>query len=216
MIPVIAGLVERHITVSVDTRHAMVAEQALDHGASIINDVSGLRDPKMRTVAARYQVPVVIMHTPVDDPATMQQHAHYDDVVTDVAHFLQHQIVAAQACGVEKIIVDPGIGFGKTTSHNLELIRRLDTIVALGHPVMIGASRKRFIGEITGANPPDTRLAGTLTAHLAAVENGAQILRVHDVVEHLQALRTWCAINKRHPYPFSAVNSRTQLPSEES
>lgn len=210
VIPVIVGLVEQHITVSVDTRHAMVAERALDHGASIINDVSGLRDPAMRTVAARYRVPVVIMHMPIDDPATMQQLAHYDDVVTDVAHFLQRQVVAARACGVEQIIVDPGIGFGKTTIHNLALIRRLDKIVALGHPVMVGASRKRFIGEVTGANPPDARLAGTLTAHLAALDHGAHIVRVHDVVEHVQALRMWCAITERQPYPIPAPDSRNQ------
>lgn len=208
VIPVIAGLVEQHITVSVDTRHAVVAERALDHGASIINDVSGLRDPVMRTVAARHRVPVVIMHMPIDDPATMQQHAHYNDVVTEVAQFLQRQIDAAQACGVEQIIVDPGIGFGKTTIHNLELIRRLDEIVALGHPVMVGVSRKRFIGEITGADPPYTRLAGTLTAHLAALDHGAHIVRVHDVVEHVQALRMWSAINERQPDPTDAPRPR--------
>lgn len=210
VIPVIAGLVAQRLIVSVDTRHAAVAEQALEYGASIINDVSGLRDPAMRTVAARYGAPVVIMHMPVDDPATMQQHAHYGDVVTDVAHFLQRQVVAARACGVEQIIVDPGIGFGKTTIHNLELIRRLDEIVALGYPVMVGVSRKRFIGEITGADPPDTRLAGTLTAHLASLDRGAHIVRVHDVAEHVQALRMWCAINERHRYPSSTPNTRNQ------
>jgi dihydropteroate synthase len=195
VIPVIAGLASQHIIVSVDTRHALVAEQALEHGASIINDVSGLRDPVMRSVSARYGVPVVIMHMPIDDPATMQDHAHYADVVADVADFVQRQAAVARACGVEQIVVDPGIGFGKTTDQNLALIRRLDEIAALGHPVLIGASRKRFIGEITGVDEPDARLAGTLAAHLAALDRGARIVRVHDVVEHVQAIRMWRAFH---------------------
>lgn len=196
VIPVIAGLVAQQVIVSVDTRHALVAERALEHGASIINDVSGLRDPAMRSVAAGYGVPVVIMHMPVDDPATMQQHARYGDVVVEVAEFLHRQVALARASGVEQIIVDPGIGFGKTTIHNLELIRRLDEIAALGYPVMVGVSRKRFIGEITGTDKPDARLPGSLTAHLASLDRGAQIVRVHDVAEHVQALRMWCALHE--------------------
>lgn len=196
VIQVIAGLSAERIIVSVDTRRALVAEQAVNHGASIINDVSGLRDPAMRSVAARYGVPVAIMHMPVDNPATMQQHAHYFDVVTDVIEFLRHQIDLAHDAGVDQIIVDPGIGFGKTTVHNLELIRRLDEIVTLGHPVMVGASRKRFIGEIAGAESTDDRLAGTLTAHLASLDRGARIVRAHDVAEHVQAIRMWQALQK--------------------
>ena len=193
---VIAGLAAQHVIVSVDTRHAVVAERAVQHGASIINDVSGLRDRAMRQVASRYDVPVVIMHSPVDNPATMQQHAHYGDVVADVIAFLQHQIDLAQQDGVEQIIIDPGIGFGKTTEHNLELIRRLDEIVALGYPVLVGASRKRFIGDITRTDKPADRRAGTLTAHLAALDRGARLVRAHDVADHLQAIRMWQALQK--------------------
>ena len=196
VLPVIAALDARGIIVSVDTRHAVVAEQAVQHGASIIDDVSGLRDPAMCAVAAHYRVPVVIMHMPIDNPATMQQHAQYDDVVADVAAFLQRQVATARAAGVSQVIIDPGIGFGKTADHNLELIRRLDEIVALGHPVMVGASRKRFIGTITGAAEPDTRLVGTLVAHLAALDGGATILRVHDVAAHIQTVRMWSALHQ--------------------
>ncbi|MCU1502473.1 MAG: dihydropteroate synthase [Ilumatobacteraceae bacterium] len=193
---VIDGLVARHIVVSVDTRHAPVAQRALDHGASIINDISGLRDPAMRSLAARAGVPVVIMHMPNDDPATMQQFARYGDVVADVVGALRRQIATAQAAGVEQIIVDPGIGFGKTTAHNLALIRRLDEIAALGRPVMVGVSRKRFIGQITGDDEPSGRLAGTLAANLAAVARGAHIIRVHEVAPHVHALRMWRALNE--------------------
>ena len=191
---VIAGFAAQHVIVSVDTRHAVVAERAIKHGASIINDVSGLRDPAMREVAARYDVPVVIMHSPVDDPATMQQHAHYGDVVAEVIAFLQQQIDLAHRDGVEQIIIDPGIGFGKTAEHNLELICRLDEIVALGHPVLVGASRKRFIGDITRSKSPADRLAGTLTVHLTALDRGARLVRAHDVAEHAQAIRMWQAL----------------------
>lgn len=181
----------RNLVVSIDTRHAAVAEQAVQRGASIINDISGLRDPAMRAIAASHRVPVVIMHMPGDDPTTMQQHAHYVDVVAEVVGYLRQQVDAARSAGVEQIIVDPGIGFGKTTEHNLQLIRRLDEIVSLGHPVLVGASRKRFIGEITGADRPDARRAGTLAAHLACIDRGACIVRVHDVADHVQAFKMW-------------------------
>lgn len=199
VIPVIEGLVAQHLVVSIDTRHSVVAEIALKHGASIINDVSGLRDRAMRAVAARYSAPAVIVHMPQSGPATMQNHARYDDVVAEVVLFMKRQLTVARESGVEQVILDPGIGFGKTTTHNLELIRRLDEIVALGHPVMIGTSRKRFIGEITGAAQPYSRLSGTLAANLAALDRGAHIIRVHDVNEHVRALRMWRAVNDRRP-----------------
>lgn len=199
VIPVIEGLVAQHLVVSIDTRHSVVAEIALKHGASIINDVSGLRDRAMRAVAARYSAPAVIVHMPQSGPATMQNHARYDDVVAEVVQFMKRQLTVARESGVEQVILDPGIGFGKTTTHNLELIRRLDEIVALGHPVMIGTSRKRFIGEITGAAQPYSRLSGTLAANLAALDRGAHIIRVHDVNEHVRALRMWRAVNDRRP-----------------
>ncbi|MDA3039473.1 MAG: dihydropteroate synthase [Actinomycetota bacterium] len=199
VIPVVERLAANGLVVSIDTRHAVVAEAALAHGAVMVNDVSGLRDPAMRVVAARYGAPVVIMHMPRGGPGTMQNHARYVDVVGEVIHFLARQVVVARESGVEQVIVDPGIGFGKTTAHNVELIRRLEEIVSLGHPVLVGASRKRFIGDITGVDQPGDRLAGTLAAHLAALDRGAVIVRVHDVAEHVQAVRMWCSLNGRLP-----------------
>jgi dihydropteroate synthase len=194
VIPVVSGLVDRGLVVSVDTRRAVVARRALEHGASIINDVSGLRDPAMRAVVAEFGVAAIVMHMPVDDPKTMQRHATYTDVVSDVHNFLRRQIEVARADGIEQIVVDPGIGFGKTTAHNLALINGLDAIVGLGCPVLVGASRKRFVGEITGVERAELRLAGTLTAHLAALDHGAKIVRVHDVCEHVEAIRMWQAL----------------------
>jgi len=191
IIPVIEQLAARGVVVSVDTRHAETADRAVRSGASIINDVSGLRDSAMRSVAAEHDVPVVIMHMPVDDPATMQQHAAYDDVVAAVCEFLREQMALARADGVGQVIIDPGIGFGKNTAHNLEILRRLDVIVDLGPPVMVGASRKRFIGELTGAPATSARAPGTLAAHLWAISQGARIIRAHDVEAHAQAMRIW-------------------------
>jgi dihydropteroate synthase len=153
-----------------------------------------LRDRAMLAVAVCHQVPVVVMHMPIDDPATMQLHTDYDDVVGDVCAFLVHQTVRALADGVPQVVVDPGIGFGKTTEQSLELIRRLDEIVGLGHPVLVGASRKGFIGQLTAVDDPADRLAGTLAVHLAAVRRGASLLRVHDVAAHRQALDVWASI----------------------
>jgi dihydropteroate synthase len=134
------------------------------------------------------------MHMPNDDPATMQLHTDYVDVVGDVRAFLLKQTARALTDGVPQVIVDPGIGFGKTTAQSLELVRRLDEIVALGHPVLVGASRKGFIGQLTSIADPADRLAGTLAVHLAAVRRGASLLRVHDVAAHRQALDMWASI----------------------
>jgi dihydropteroate synthase len=191
VVPVVRALADAGVAVSIDTRHAEVAAAAVEAGAVIINDVSGLRSEAMRRVAAGAGVAVVIMHSPVDDPATMQRHAVYDDVVHDVLTFLRAQAERALDEGIVGVIVDPGIGFGKGTEHNLEIVRRLDEIVALGYPVLVGASRKRFIGEITGVEAADQRIAGTLAVHLAALDRGARILRAHDVAEHVQAVRMW-------------------------
>lgn len=180
--------------VSIDTRHASVANAALAAGAALINDVAGLRDPAMVDVAVRHRAPVVVVHSPVDDPAVMQRHARYDDVVGEVGAFLRTQAERALAAGVPAVVIDPGIGFGKTTAHNLELLRRLDELVAIGPPVLVGASRKRFIGELSGESRPDRRDAGTLAAHLAAIAQGARIVRVHDVAAHRQAIDVWAAI----------------------
>lgn len=191
VIPVIEQLAAHQIVISIDTRHAITADRAVRAGASIINDVSGLRDPAMRAVAADHDVPVVVMHMPIDDPATMQQHAIYDDVVAAVVGFVSEQMELARADGVGQVIVDPGIGFGKTTAHNLEILQRLGEIVDLGAPVMVGASRKRFIGELTGAPATTARAAGSVAAHLWAISQGARIVRAHDVEAHAQAMRIW-------------------------
>ena len=194
ILPVVERASGLGVPISVDTRHAAVAEAAIDAGAVMINDVSGLRDRAMRAVAVCHQVPVVLMHMPTDDPATMQLHTDYVDVVDDVRTFLLQQTARALTDGVPQVIVDPGIGFGKTTAQSLELVRRLDEIVALGHPVLVGASRKGFIGQLTSIDDPADRLAGTLAVHLAAVRRGASMLRVHDVAAHRQALDMWASI----------------------
>jgi dihydropteroate synthase len=188
ILPVVERVVGFGVPISVDTRHAAVAEAAIDVGALMINDISGLRDRAMRAVAVCHQVPVVVMHMPIDDPATMQLHTDYIDVVSAVCGFLLEHTERALMDGVPQVIVDPGIGFGKTTAQSIELVRRLDEIVELGHPVLVGASRKGFIGQLTSVDDPADRLAGTLAVHLAAVARGASLLRVHDVGAHRQAL----------------------------
>jgi dihydropteroate synthase len=194
ILPVVERAVALGVPISIDTRHAAVAEAAIDAGAVMINDVSGLRDRAMRAVAVCHQVPVVVMHMPTDDPATMQLHTDYGDVVGDICRFLAAQTERALTDGVPQVVVDPGIGFGKTAAQNLELVRRLDEIAELGHPVLVGASRKRFIGDLTAVDDPADRLAGTLAVHLAAVARGANLLRVHDVAAHRQALDVWESI----------------------
>jgi dihydropteroate synthase len=191
VVPVVRRLAAADIAVSIDTRHAAVAEAALAAGACLLNDVSGLRDPAMRAAAARHGVPAVIMHMPVPDPATMQQHTDYDDVVADVCAFLAGQAHLAKQDGVDQILLDPGIGFGKTTEQNLELLRRTGELVALGYPVLIGASRKRFIGQLANVERPDERMPGTLAVHLDALRRGARLVRVHDVAAHRQAITMW-------------------------
>ena len=189
VLPVVRDLAGRGAVVSVDTRHASVAAACVRAGASVINDISGFSDPAMVALAASCDAGLVVMHMR-GDPGTMQDEPHYSEVVPEVAAYLLGQAVSLEAAGVarERIALDPGIGFGKTIAHNLELLRRLGEIAALGYPVLIGASRKRFIGEITGVAEPRDRLAGSIAAALCAVENGAAIVRVHDVAETVQAL----------------------------
>ncbi len=208
VVPVVEKLAAQQVVVSIDTRHAVVADRAIRAGASIINDVSGLRDPAMRFVAADHDVPVVILHMPVDDPATMQRYAEYDDVVSTVSAFLVEQMALANAEGVDQVIIDPGIGFGKTTAHNLEILRRLDEVIELGAPVMVGASRKRFIGERSGAPATSARTPGTLAAHLWSISRGAAIVRAHDVAAHAQAMGIWQDI--------TAFEERTTVPARSS
>lgn len=194
VLPALEALLGLGVPISIDTRKPEVAAEALALGAHLLNDVTGLRDERMSALAARYEVPAVIMHMPVPDPATMQQHAHYVDVVAEVGEFLRVQAHKALEAGVPQVVLDPGIGFGKTPEHNLELIRRLDELAALGHPVLLGASRKRFIGTLTGVEVAEQRVMGTVAAHLFGVSRGARILRVHDVRAHREALAVWNAL----------------------
>lgn len=194
VLPVLEALLPLGVPLSIDTRKPEVAAEALALGAHLLNDVTGLRDERMAALAARYSVPAVVMHMPVPDPATMQQHARYADVVGEVRAFLQGQAHQALRAGVPQVVLDPGIGFGKTLEHNLELIRRLDELAALGHPVLLGASRKRFIGALTGVEVAAERVMGTVAAHLFGVSRGARLLRVHDVKAHREALAVWEAL----------------------
>jgi dihydropteroate synthase len=197
VLAVVRDAVALGAVVSIDTRHAEVASACVAAGSAIINDVSGFSDPAMVALAASCEAGLVVMHMQ-GDPRTMQDEPHYGDVVADVVAYLSAQATRLEAAGVahERIAVDPGIGFGKTTAHNLELLRRLPEIVALGYPVLVGASRKRFIGEITGVSEPRQRLAGSLAATLESVGRGAAVARVHDVAETVQALAVARAIRE--------------------
>ncbi|MCX6695336.1 MAG: dihydropteroate synthase [Candidatus Altiarchaeota archaeon] len=190
VVPVIREISRKAgVPISIDSCKPEVVEKALQAGASMINDVNGLRGEGMAELAARYDVPVCIMHMQ-GTPKEMQKNPSYDDVVKDVKSFLKKQADYAVKKGVSrnKIIVDPGIGFGKTTEHNIELIRKIREFKKLGYPVLIGPSRKAFIGNILNA-PVGERLAGTIAASVVCAVNGADVIRVHDVKEVVQALR---------------------------
>ncbi len=200
ILPVIRELAKA-APVSVDTRNAETMEEALEAGAEIVNDISALRhDPDALGVIARAEAPVILMHMQGDDPRTMQREAQYEDVALDVARFLRDRIATLEALGIPRarIAVDPGIGFGKTIAHNLELIDRLPLLASLGCRILLGASRKAFIGRLSGVAQADQRLAGSIAVALAGAARGAAILRVHDVSETAQALRVWhaCAAGK--------------------
>ena len=197
--PVIAALRAAGVgtAISIDTRKADVAAAALAAGAGIVNDVAALSyDPAMAGVVADHSAPVVLMHAQ-GAPADMQTDPRYGDVALDVYDFLGERIGFAVAAGIarDKIVIDPGIGFGKTAVHNLALIRQLSLFHGLGCPILLGASRKRFIGTISGADDPQARLPGSLAVALSGVAQGAQILRVHDVGETRAALALWRAVN---------------------
>ena len=196
VIPVIEGIRERSaVTISIDTRKARVAQAALDAGADIINDVSALRhDPELRSLAARRGVPVILMHMR-GEPRTMQEDIHYDDVVDDVARELSEWRDDAMASGIaeDQILIDPGIGFGKTFDHNLELLARCEEFTRIA-PVVIGASRKAFIGHLTGQPAGPARMPGSLATAAAAHRGGATIVRVHDVRETVDFLKVLGAI----------------------
>jgi dihydropteroate synthase len=195
VIPVVRELAKA-APVSIDTRHAATMQAALEAGAEIINDVTALRhDPAAVDLLARSQTPVVLMHMPGTDPRDMQTKADYADVVLDVARFLRDRVATLEALGIARgrIAIDPGIGFGKTMAHNLALIEALPILAQIGCPIMLGASRKRFIGTLSGVEAAEDRLAGSLAVALAGAARGAAILRVHDVAETIQALNVWQA-----------------------
>jgi dihydropteroate synthase len=196
-VPVVEGIAALGlgVRISVDTMKLEVARAAVDAGAGYVNDVTAFRhDPELAGLVADRGLECCLMHM-LGEPRTMQQDPRYDDVVSDVKAFLEERLAAAVAAGVpeERVQLDPGIGFGKTLEHNLELLRRLGEIVAIGRPVVIGTSRKSFLGRLTGREAPD-RVAGTVAANVIALERGASVFRVHDVREAVDALTVAGAI----------------------
>ena len=191
VLPVIRGLSRAvSVPISVDTYKADVARAALDEGADIVNDISALRfDPGMAPLIAAEKVPVVLMHMQ-GTPQTMQQRPYYQNVVEEVKEFLSGRICFALGAGVgaERIIIDPGIGFGKELDHNLALLRGLPALATLGRPILVGPSRKSFVGKLLDVGPEE-RLEGSLAASVAAVLAGAHMIRTHDVKETLRAIR---------------------------
>lgn len=194
ILPVIEGLAAKiGIPISVDTWKAEVARKALEAGASIVNDITAMTaDPAMVGVAAEYAEGIVLMHMK-GTPKTMQNDPHYDDVVAEVTTFLARRADEAKRAGIRQILVDPGIGFGKTAKHNLELLRRLKELCGLGYPVLVGPSRKSFIGAVLDL-PPEDRLEGTAGAVAVSIMNGAAVVRVHDVREMVRVARIVDAI----------------------
>jgi len=193
VVPVIRQLAGGGAAVSVDTRKADVMTAAIEAGARMINDVSALTyDDRSAGVVAASGVPVVLMHHK-GAPETMQDDPRYDDVLVEVYEWLEERIATAEEAGIkrERILIDPGFGFGKNVAHNLELMNGLALLHSLGCPLVIGASRKRTIGALSGEAPPDRRMAGSIAFALKAVEQGVQVVRVHDVSETVQALRIW-------------------------
>ena len=177
------------VPLSIDTMKPVVAAKALEKGAAVVNDVSGMCDPDMVSLVVSAKAGVVVMHM-LGNPKTMQEHPQYADVVGEVKAFLADRIVALRTAGVrpESIAVDPGFGFGKTVEHNLALLRGLGELASLGHPVVVGLSRKSFIGKL-GAGEGGERLPGSIAAATLAVSKGANVVRVHDVRETVRAMR---------------------------
>jgi dihydropteroate synthase len=194
--PLIERIAARGARVSVDTYKPEVAEAAIEAGAVLVNDVSGLRDPAMADLCARTGAGLVIMHTRVAPKGTLLDPAHYDDVVADVTGFLHERMTVAIARGVdpEQLLLDPGPDFAKTPAQTVAVLRRLDDLAALGRPILLAISNKDFVGAVTG-RPPRERLAGTLAAVAHGLEAGAHVLRVHDVAAAADFLRVRAALN---------------------
>lgn len=196
VVPVIETLAGKGACVSVDTRNAPVMAAAIKAGAAIVNDVTALEgDPKSLEVVAESSASVMLMHMQ-GEPGTMQSNPHYEDVVAEVGAYLITRARACEQAGIakERIAIDPGIGFGKTLEHNLELLKSIGAFTGLGYPVVLGVSRKSFIGKLSGEDDAARRLPGSLAAGLNGVAQGVSILRVHDVAETRQALDVWQAI----------------------
>jgi dihydropteroate synthase len=198
VMPVIEGLAGGDAEISIDTTKAEVARAAIAAGAGVVNDVSAFRfDPGLAALVAEAGCGCCLMHM-LGEPRTMQNEPRYDEVVSDVKAFLEERMAFAISEGVaeERIWLDPGIGFGKTLAHNLELLRRLDEIVALGRPVAVGTSRKSFLGKLTGGGEKE-RLPGTIATNVLALERGARVFRVHDVAPVVDALTVAAATLSR-------------------
>jgi dihydropteroate synthase len=190
VVPVIERLAGAAHRVSIDTTKVAVARAALEAGATIVNDVSAFRfEPQLAGLVADTGADCCLMHM-LGEPRTMQEDPRYGDVVDDVKAFLEKRLAFAVSEGVveERVWLDPGIGFGKTAAHNVELLRRLDEIVAIGRPVVVGTSRKSFLGKLTGGRPEGERLPGTIATNVVALERGASVFRVHDVAQVRDAL----------------------------
>ena len=197
VVPVVEGLAAAadRYEISIDTAKAAVAEAAVDAGALIVNDVTAFRQaPELAGLVADRGVRCCLMHM-LGDPRTMQQDPRYGDVVSEVKSFLEERLAFTTGEGVaeEDVWLDPGIGFGKTVEHNLELLRRLDELVAIGRPLVIGTSRKSFLGKLTGGRPESERLPGTIATNVLAFERGASVFRVHDVAQVADALAVTAA-----------------------
>lgn len=196
VVPVIEGLARNTaLPISIDTSKPDVMRAAIKAGAGMLNDVYGLRREGALDAAAELGMPVVLMHM-LGEPRAMQEAPEYDDVVGEVHRFLAERIFAAEMAGVARknIIADPGFGFGKTVAHNLQLLAQLRRFTELGVPVLAGLSRKKTIGELTGRDEPRQRVHGSVAAHLIAAQNGAAIVRVHDVAATVDALKVWAAV----------------------
>jgi len=180
---------------SVDTTKFRVAEEALKLGAHIINDISGLKkEPRLKDLCYQYKAGYVLMHSQ-GDPKTMQKNPFYGNVIDDISGFFKERLKTLLDAGVQSVIIDPGIGFGKTLEHNLKIIAELKSFMRFNVPVLVGASRKSMIGQLLGGRPADERLAGTIAVHYHCLMNGAKILRVHDVKEAVDSIKIYEALN---------------------